>query len=865
MLAFLALMAVVPVACTSDPRPMRDDGFEPGVPVTIKVGTSRADEDGEAESMLNAGVEGLYVLVYDSKSGDLKFHFPIDVDTTEELAVMTGVYDFVFIANMAPQAWLRDPEVELAYSDGTTRLDIADRGTFDHISKLRAYKASAEAMRLVLDDDAAKVPMISLYDKVRVVGDYDILDRTGISLIGSDDTWFASLARGAVRLDLRISMTEAQFEAWASEKIAYDDAGVEAPYIAIKHNAQHAMALPGIFGDPADNILSLTYRAFAPADPAAAADPVGVQGTIRDDPGEQGIKLVTLECVILPEHLLTPDDNTKGSALLLELNFGGTVKSAPIMLRDNGDYSLPRNSRLVLDVDVAIDRLLTDITVVPWTGIDLLDGAFKQWQFDVDRSIVELEGAIDTTADLKIDADDELGWEIVETVGYTDPVEGDVAFEDWLEVEETPAGLTITVKKENPDTGIPREGRIVIRSGNLQKTIVIIQKPMEVLGIKIGHFYWAAANVAAPRTFAEDPADPGYWYFYNRSDEAWTSSGNGVPPVSIPGGSTYADPPAISEMWDIQNNNPCPAGWMVPTYSHLKDMLANSTKSSETGCRIFTDNVDPTQVLTMPLPGQMSSTGLSLPGSWANYAVVTPYPDNIMDTYRFFVAASSNELYSGGYADAGSVRCVRDDGARYELNVASDNASEGDGAATLSMFDRSGWAHTIPGLYFGAMAMIEATPEEGYVFDRWLVEEGSGGEFFLPTFPQTFVLMPWENTRVRATFAVTSDTDPGVQIGSTIWASSNLQTLHEFAPRPESPGQFFQFGRGKESYSVNDYGIVVSSSTGASFVVGTSDWDEGGVQLEDDDREPVPCRLEGADEGRIQRAEHLEHRHTYHA
>ncbi len=352
---------------------------------------------------------------------------------------------------------------------------------------------------------------------------------------------------------------------------------------------------------------------------------------------------------------------------------------------------------------------------------------------------------------------------------------------------------------------------------------------MEVLGIKIGHFYWSAANVASPRTFAADPADPGYWYFYNRSDEAWTSPDSGVAPVSIPGGGTYAEPPAITEMWDLQNNNPCPAGWMVPTYSHLRDMLANSTKNSETDCRIFTDNVDPTQVLTMPLPGQMSSTGLFLPGSWANYAVVTPYPDNIMDTYRFFVAASSNDLYYGGYADAGSVRCVRDDGARYELNVASDNTSEGDGAATLSMFDRSGWVHTIPGLYFGAMAMIEATAEEGYVFDRWVVEEGSGGEFFLPTFPQTFVMMPWEDTRVKATFAVTSDADPGVQIGSTIWASSNLQTLHEFAPRPESPGQFFQFGRGKESYSVNDYGIVVSSSTGASFVVGTSDWDEGGV------------------------------------
>ncbi len=447
LIAFLAITAVVPVACTSDPMPVRDDGFEPGVPVNIKVGTSRADEGDNSEPMLNSGAEGLYVLIYDSKSGDLKFHFPLAVDTTEELAVMTGTYDFVFMANMAPQAWPRDPEEELAYSDALTTLDLTDSATFDHISKLRACKASVEAMRLVLDNDTARVPMISLYDKVRVVGDYDILDHTGVSLIGEDDTWFASLARGVMRLDLRISMTEAQFEAWASEKISYDDPAVEAPYISIKRNAHHAMALPGIFGDTSENNLSLTYRAFASADPAAVSDPAGVQGVIQDDAKEQGMKLVIFECIILPEHLLAPEDNAKSSALLLELTFDGTTKSAPIMLRDNGDYSLPRNSRLVLDVDVAIDRLLTDITVVPWTAIDLLDGAFKQWQFDVDKSTVELEGAAGSTADLEIEADDELGWEIVETVGYNDPVEGDVAFEDWLELEETLTGLTITVKR----------------------------------------------------------------------------------------------------------------------------------------------------------------------------------------------------------------------------------------------------------------------------------------------------------------------------------------------------------------------------------------------------------------------------------
>ncbi|GHT31442.1 hypothetical protein FACS189434_01180 [Bacteroidia bacterium] len=89
-------------------------------------------------------------------------------------------------------------------------------------------------------------------------------------------------------------------------------------------------------------------------------------------------------------------------------------------------------------------------------------------------------------------------------------------------------------------------------------------------GVIINGVKWATRNVAAPGHFADNPEDPGMFYQWNRK-VAWAATG------SVSGWSNTA---AAGTTWE-KANDPCPAGWRVPTIEKLETLLNTEKVTKE--------------------------------------------------------------------------------------------------------------------------------------------------------------------------------------------------------------------------------------------------------------------------------------------
>ncbi|MCL2041012.1 MAG: fibrobacter succinogenes major paralogous domain-containing protein [Bacteroidales bacterium] len=92
-------------------------------------------------------------------------------------------------------------------------------------------------------------------------------------------------------------------------------------------------------------------------------------------------------------------------------------------------------------------------------------------------------------------------------------------------------------------------------------------------GIVINGIRWATRNVDMPGTFTANPEDAGMFYQWNRY-AGWS---NNAPRVNSYGGNTWNGGEEPGETW-IQETNPCPAGWRVPTEEEWRSL--DSTSSS---------------------------------------------------------------------------------------------------------------------------------------------------------------------------------------------------------------------------------------------------------------------------------------------
>ena len=179
--------------------------------------------------------------------------------------------------------------------------------------------------------------------------------------------------------------------------------------------------------------------------------------------------------------------------------------------------------------------------------------------------------------------------------------------------------------------------------------------PTEV-GVVINGIRWATRNVDAPGTFADNPEDAGMFYQWNRrigwssTDPMTDSNGNTVWNSSIPAGTAWT-----------QANDPCPAGWRVPTHQELislrdagHEWVSNWNDTGING-RLF--GTAPNQIFLPAAGDRRSTTGeLLLVGSFGSYWTSTRYAD---------YTAQSSWFGSGGVgvgwawrASGFSVRCV---------------------------------------------------------------------------------------------------------------------------------------------------------------------------------------------------------------
>ncbi|MCL2245880.1 MAG: fibrobacter succinogenes major paralogous domain-containing protein [Lentimicrobiaceae bacterium] len=156
------------------------------------------------------------------------------------------------------------------------------------------------------------------------------------------------------------------------------------------------------------------------------------------------------------------------------------------------------------------------------------------------------------------------------------------------------------------------------------------------IGVTINNIKWATRNVDAPNTFAPNPECVGMLYQWNRKI-GWSSTD----PVNEYNCDTLWRRYLIDNIWE-KVNDPCPAGWRVPTDTELQS-LANAANEKTTlngvNGRVFgNDN----NTLFLPLEdGYGGSNGAVclMDGAWGSWINTTTSlsPDNRFVISRFRV------------------------------------------------------------------------------------------------------------------------------------------------------------------------------------------------------------------------------------
>jgi uncharacterized protein (TIGR02145 family) len=90
-------------------------------------------------------------------------------------------------------------------------------------------------------------------------------------------------------------------------------------------------------------------------------------------------------------------------------------------------------------------------------------------------------------------------------------------------------------------------------------------------GVAINGVVWAKSNVDMPGTFAENPDDYGMFYQWNRKI-GWSSDISGTIICSEPETVWIDVIHGEEKSWEMAND-PCPAGWRVPTYRDFAALI----------------------------------------------------------------------------------------------------------------------------------------------------------------------------------------------------------------------------------------------------------------------------------------------------
>jgi len=182
---------------------------------------------------------------------------------------------------------------------------------------------------------------------------------------------------------------------------------------------------------------------------------------------------------------------------------------------------------------------------------------------------------------------------------------------------------------------------------------------------------WATCNVNAPGVFADKPGDPGMFYQWG-SKVGWSSSD---PLANTDGSSWITDSDYIA--WESAND-PCPAGWRVPTSEELQNLTYTSVSSWGTSNgvpgRIFgsapnalflpaagyRNGTTTAELIGLGLTGNYWSTSLSLGGGGGGSLSVDDGYHNNSGYYLNFSDSNADVSFGRVLESALSIRCVTD-------------------------------------------------------------------------------------------------------------------------------------------------------------------------------------------------------------
>jgi len=271
---------------------------------------------------------------------------------------------------------------------------------------------------------------------------------------------------------------------------------------------------------------------------------------------------------------------------------------------------------------------------------------------------VEIEYTISPTS-LNFDA---TGGEAEFTVSFKSPavVESIDVLDTWCQVHTnsvSPVNVNVIVTVDSHTDKEVRNTSVVVnmKSGEtkLSATVEITQEGAE--WVLIDDIKWATRNVDMPGTFAATPQDAGMFYQWNRK-VGWSATD---PLINSNGDIWWNSSATEGNTWE-KANDPCPAGWRVPTWFELRSLVnADSEWTTVNGVtgRIFGSDDNS---LFLPAAGcRVNSAGqLLYQGSdgiyWSSTTESGPYNYR---RYLIFDNTNVNIRYTPS-TDGFSVRCV---------------------------------------------------------------------------------------------------------------------------------------------------------------------------------------------------------------
>ena len=172
-------------------------------------------------------------------------------------------------------------------------------------------------------------------------------------------------------------------------------------------------------------------------------------------------------------------------------------------------------------------------------------------------------------------------------------------------------------------------------------------------GIVISGVKWATGNVDNPGTFAANPEDAGMLYQWNRK-LAWPPTGDITNwNRSVPTGAAWK-----------KENDPCPAGYRVPTLNEIKTLLTTGkvshewTSVNDINGRKFTDKNSGNSIFLPAVGCRGSDEGTLFNNDLKGFYWCSTQDESGFACYLNFDEGKAGWDWNGDRSHGFSVRCV---------------------------------------------------------------------------------------------------------------------------------------------------------------------------------------------------------------